>query len=76
MAIAKGSVPKSAHASNWNILRSRSIPSGTSGSHAVAKAASLPTDESLTHKGEVAASKQHRRPLREFRAIDPVGMKP
>jgi hypothetical protein len=57
------SFPKPPHSSNWNVVRSRSVPSGVSGTHvAVKPKASLATDESMLNVEEDVFLRA-RRPL-------------
>ena len=53
MSRQESSLPKHLHSSNWNVVRSKSVPSGVSGSHAVAKQKPLhATDQSMLNAEE------------------------
>jgi hypothetical protein len=75
MSIHESSMPKPHQSGSWNVVRSKSIPSGVSGSHSVAKsAAPTTTDESVLNKQEQASS-HARKQLRVFPSLDPSLLK-
>ena len=75
MSIHENSVPKPHQSGSWNVVRSKSVPSGVSGSHSVARsAAPIATDESVLNKEEQAASRE-RKQLRVFPSHDPSLLK-
>jgi hypothetical protein len=75
MSTHESSVPKPHQSGSWNVIRSKSVPSGVSGSHSVAKPAALnATDESVLNKEEQAASNT-RKQLRVFPSLDPALLK-
>jgi hypothetical protein len=75
MSIQETSVPKPHQSGSWNVVRSKSVPSGVSGSHSVARpAAPTATDESVFNKEEKAASNT-RKQLRVFPSLDPTLLK-
>ncbi|WP_263374990.1 hypothetical protein [Granulicella aggregans] len=75
MSTHESSVPKPHQSGSWNVIRSKSVPSGVSGSHSVAKPDALKaTDESVLNKEEQAASNT-RKQLRVFPSLDPALLK-
>ena len=77
MSTQESSVPKPHQSGSWNVVRSKSIPSGVSGSHSVAKPAiTAETDESVLNKNkEEQAASQTRKQLRVFPSLDPALLK-
>ena len=72
MSTPGNSMPKPHQSGSWNVVRSKSVPSGVSGSHSVARPAALKaTDESVLNKEEQAASRE-RKQLRVFPSLDPT----
>jgi hypothetical protein len=76
MSNQENSMSKSSHSSTWNAVRSKSIPSGVSGQHSVARStAPVATDESILNEPEQIVLRA-RKPLRSFQPMDPAFLKP
>ncbi|MBB5057536.1 hypothetical protein HDF16_002242 [Granulicella aggregans] len=73
MSTFESSTSKPHQSGTWNALRSRSIPSGVSGSHPVAKPpARVTTDESILLKAEKEEVEYARKQLKDFRPLRPT----
>jgi hypothetical protein len=77
MSTHENSVPKPHQSGSWSVVRSKSIPSGVSGSHSAAKPAiSAASDESVLNQNkEEQAASQPRKQLRVFPSLDPSLLK-
>jgi len=72
MSTFEGTTSKPHPSGTWNAVRSRSIPSGVSGSHPVAKPpARVTTDESILLKSEKEEVEQARKQLKDFQTLRP-----